>query len=86
MRGVRIREERARLIEGNITGNLNATSNRITTTISIMLRVNHGRHTIPNVSIALSSHEAGEEQRQHNRRNKSGYTTTADHLDAQVEG
>jgi hypothetical protein len=38
-RGVSIGEERTRLIEGKITGNPNAMSNQIPTTISLMLRV-----------------------------------------------
>jgi hypothetical protein len=39
IRGVSIGEETMRLIEGNITGNPNAMSNRIPTTIPLTLRV-----------------------------------------------
>jgi hypothetical protein len=39
MRGVSIREERTRLIKGDMIGNLNAMSNRIPTKISLTLRV-----------------------------------------------
>jgi hypothetical protein len=39
MIGVSIGEERMKLIEGNITGNPNATSNRIPPTISLMPRI-----------------------------------------------
>jgi hypothetical protein len=38
MRGMSIGEERMRLVKGNITGNPNATSNRIPTMISLALR------------------------------------------------
>jgi hypothetical protein len=80
MRGVSIGEEWMRLIKGNITRILNAMSNQIPTMISLMLRVitQEARHTEPTVLIVLSSHEVGEEQRQHNQRNEIGYTTTAD--------
>jgi hypothetical protein len=71
-----VREERIRLIKIDITGNLNATNNRIPTMISLTLSVNQGRHTGPIVSIALASHEVGG-QRQHNQKNEGGYTAVA---------
>jgi hypothetical protein len=82
---VRIRGEKTRHIEGNITRNPNETSNRIPTTISLTLRAITKEDTRPTMLIAFSSHEAGEEQRQHNQRNEGGYTATADQSDAQVE-
>jgi hypothetical protein len=39
MRGVSIREERTRLIEGNITENPNVMSNQTPKTISLLFRV-----------------------------------------------
>jgi hypothetical protein len=46
MRRVSIGEERTRPIDGNITGNLNATSNWIPTMISLMLRVITKEYTL----------------------------------------
>jgi hypothetical protein len=39
MRGVIVREERVRLIKGDIRRNLNATSSQIPTMISLMIKV-----------------------------------------------
>ena len=44
--GVCVREERTRLIKGDITGNPNATSNRIPTTISLTLSIIAKEHTL----------------------------------------
>jgi hypothetical protein len=46
---------------------------------------NKGKHTGLTVSIALSSHEAEEGQKQYNQMNEGDYTAVTDQLDAQVE-
>jgi hypothetical protein len=63
MRGTCVKEERTRLIKGDIIGNPNVTSNWIPTTISLTLRVITKKDIGPTVSIALFSHETEEGQR-----------------------